>query len=265
MKKIKTGIQLISEERKRQILGEGFNLRRDQQYEDGELARAAATYALPDNYRSYHKNAGPGFLHDPMAPKTWPWMDEFWKPDHLDRIKDLTKAGALIAAEIDRLQFSQYDHNAFWLPAVSFDSFEATRTILDYIATPDLSQVKPKPCSEVKHSSLFSEEFKTNPHFMLNLINDIVLRRKGISKQKNFIENGNFSIFEVFIDSELEALKSMVPSLEEYMIVNRDIFNCDSDENVFAFDLAVKVHFEIFGLWLKYDFENEFYHLSKIE
>jgi len=31
----------------------------------------------------------------------WPWGKEWWKPS--DRRRDLVKAGALIAAEIDRL------------------------------------------------------------------------------------------------------------------------------------------------------------------
>jgi len=33
----------------------------------------------------------------------WPWGSEWWKPSK-DPIRDLVKAGALIAAEIDRLQ-----------------------------------------------------------------------------------------------------------------------------------------------------------------
>ena len=33
----------------------------------------------------------------------WPWNGSYWKPTPDDRIKELTKAGALIAAEIDRL------------------------------------------------------------------------------------------------------------------------------------------------------------------
>jgi hypothetical protein len=36
-------------------------------------------------------------------PDDWPWDWRFWKPS-VDPIRDLVKAGALIAAEIDRLQ-----------------------------------------------------------------------------------------------------------------------------------------------------------------
>jgi hypothetical protein len=34
----------------------------------------------------------------------WPWEASWWKPSQTDRIKELAKAGALIAAEIDRLK-----------------------------------------------------------------------------------------------------------------------------------------------------------------
>lgn len=33
----------------------------------------------------------------------WPWSDEKWNPEPDNRIRELAKAGALIAAEIDRL------------------------------------------------------------------------------------------------------------------------------------------------------------------
>ena len=34
----------------------------------------------------------------------WPWDMKWWKPSDEDPIRNLVKAGALIAAEIDRLQ-----------------------------------------------------------------------------------------------------------------------------------------------------------------
>jgi hypothetical protein len=36
-------------------------------------------------------------------PGWWPWAERFWKPTPDDRVRELVKAGALIAAEIDRL------------------------------------------------------------------------------------------------------------------------------------------------------------------
>ena len=88
----KTGIELIAEERKRQITEEGFDAKHDSHWIGGELSMAACCYA-----RQETKN--PDF-----APFDFPWEKEWWKPTPDDRIRELVKAGALIAAEIDRLQ-----------------------------------------------------------------------------------------------------------------------------------------------------------------
>lgn len=37
------------------------------------------------------------------CPAEWPWDEMLWKPTPDDRIRELAKAGALIATEIDRL------------------------------------------------------------------------------------------------------------------------------------------------------------------
>lgn len=94
---MKNGIQLIAEERQRQIEQEGFTPERDKQYKEGELARAAAAYASADVYRSATSK---GYDN---TPHIWPWGSEWWNPTPEDRIRELQKAGALIAAEIDRL------------------------------------------------------------------------------------------------------------------------------------------------------------------
>jgi hypothetical protein len=83
-----TGIELIAAERRRQIEAEGWTPEHDDAHRNNELARAAAAYALPDDYRDCDH---------------WPWNDS-WKPTPDDRIRELVKAGALIVAEIDRLQ-----------------------------------------------------------------------------------------------------------------------------------------------------------------
>ena len=56
-----------------------------------ELSAAAACYA----YFGWVKPS------NGMAPTEWPWDAEWWKPT--DRRRDLVKAGALILAEIERL------------------------------------------------------------------------------------------------------------------------------------------------------------------
>ena len=104
----KTGIELIVYERQRQIEVEGWTPEHDAYHSCGELARAAATYALPENYRKMtecidrSENGGRDAIWE--QPELWPFDNEYWKPTPDNRIKELVKAGALIAAEIDRLQ-----------------------------------------------------------------------------------------------------------------------------------------------------------------
>ena len=97
---MKTGIELIAIERQRQIEGEGWTAKHDDQHETGEIALAAACYAIPVNRRGvFDSSRG-------LIEWLWPWDAEWWKParSSRSRIKELVKAGALIAAEIDRLQ-----------------------------------------------------------------------------------------------------------------------------------------------------------------
>ncbi len=86
-----TGAELIATERERQQAVEGFDSGHDDAHEKEELLYAAVCYAMHGNH--------PGGT----VPVDWPWDDSWWKPTH-DPIRALAKAGALIAAEIDRLQ-----------------------------------------------------------------------------------------------------------------------------------------------------------------
>jgi hypothetical protein len=93
---MKTGIELIAEERERQISQKGYNSQHDDEHGAGELAMAAMCYSMLPLWRPAE-----------MAPLGWPWsnmepLDGFKPSDN--RIRELQKAGALIAAEIDRLQ-----------------------------------------------------------------------------------------------------------------------------------------------------------------
>jgi hypothetical protein len=90
-----TGVSRIAAERTRQMEAEGFSLDHDDQHTDGELALAAAAYAIPAECRDFAENGTPFPFPDT-------WSPEWWKPS-VDRVRELTKAGALIAAEIDRL------------------------------------------------------------------------------------------------------------------------------------------------------------------
>lgn len=85
------GVALIMQERERQISVEGWTPEHDDSHIYGELAMAAACYAMPPNKR-YMESYGP---------RDWPWESDDWKPSD-DRVRDLVRAGALIAADIDR-------------------------------------------------------------------------------------------------------------------------------------------------------------------
>ena len=92
-----TGIEAIAAERRRQIEAEGWTPEHDDDHAGGELAKAAGCYA----WAAAQSDELRGVFRDP--PPTWPpiWGSKWWKLK--DRRSDLVRAGALIAAEIGRL------------------------------------------------------------------------------------------------------------------------------------------------------------------
>lgn len=105
-----SGLDIIGEERWRQQLdprygGEGYDAAHDAQEKPGALAMAAIAYAtMASSSDGMRQQLREGAGHSPF----WPWSADAWKPGHGDsdddRIKELGKAGALIAAEIDRIR-----------------------------------------------------------------------------------------------------------------------------------------------------------------
>jgi hypothetical protein len=106
---VKTGIELITSERQRQVSKERFNSKHDDKYICGELSNAASVYAMNPGFRNRRVRGGYGT--ETVASELWPWEGEWWKPQG-GRIRQLVKAGALIAAEIDRLQRQQITSNS---------------------------------------------------------------------------------------------------------------------------------------------------------
>lgn len=106
-----SGIERIAAERARQIAEEGWTPEHDDQHSDGALSRAAACYAMPEELYVERRLAGFVGFQDP-----WPWEHHQDKRKHASnyanaipvdgerRVDLLVKAGALIAAEIDRLE-----------------------------------------------------------------------------------------------------------------------------------------------------------------
>lgn len=82
------GVKLIAAERQRQVDVEGWTTENDDKYVNNELADAAICYLVEPDLRD--ASAFP-----------WPWEASWWKPTPQDRLRELVKAGALIAAAID--------------------------------------------------------------------------------------------------------------------------------------------------------------------
>ncbi|MGC3609462.1 hypothetical protein ACPTJN_25865 [Pseudomonas aeruginosa] len=85
----------VQAERRRQVEAEGWTPEHDDEHSHGQMARAAACYALAG---SSAPNDGTAALLVSLA---WPWDQQWWKPTSARR--DLVKAGALVLAEIERL------------------------------------------------------------------------------------------------------------------------------------------------------------------
>ena len=82
----------VAAERRRQIEAEGWTPEHDDEHAEG-LACAAACYAAGSRRL---------MIEGDMADiEVWPWDESWWKPTTPRR--DLVKAGALILAEIERL------------------------------------------------------------------------------------------------------------------------------------------------------------------
>lgn len=93
------GIELIAVERQRQVDDEGWSAEHDADHDCGELAMAAVCYAAVKRVYKCIMIDGRWKYVDP-----WPFKPQWDKRHKDDRIRHLVKAGALIAAEIDRLK-----------------------------------------------------------------------------------------------------------------------------------------------------------------
>lgn len=115
-KEQKTGIELIAAERQRQIEAEGWTPEHDDEHDSGEMALAAICYASPFPLRVWAHTTRPCSCRSADCPHIgglietakkwrdpWPWEAEWDKRKKHTRIQQLKIAGALIAAELDRL------------------------------------------------------------------------------------------------------------------------------------------------------------------
>lgn len=79
----------VKAERTRQVSVEGWTPEHDDHHTTGDLAKVAAFYAAA------------GLRLTGTVPDGWPWDEDWWKPK--DNRSNLVRAGALILAEIERL------------------------------------------------------------------------------------------------------------------------------------------------------------------
>lgn len=89
VKSLSNAVQSVISERQRQQSVEGWTPEHDDEHAEGEMAEAAACYAMFANHQGF------------SLPAHWPWSREWWKQSGQRR--DLVKAGALILAEIERI------------------------------------------------------------------------------------------------------------------------------------------------------------------
>ncbi len=87
-------IRDVMVERFRQITAEGWTPEHDDDHDSGDLAKAAAAYAMASVSQTQGYNVN-------RPPLLWPWDKAWWKP--CDARRALVKSGALIIAEIERL------------------------------------------------------------------------------------------------------------------------------------------------------------------
>lgn len=77
-------LDLIAKERTRQVEAKGFTHVHDDEHDHGEIAQAASEFAAPYSIG--------------LAPDSW----AYWRDNHT-RMEQLAIAGALIVAEMERL------------------------------------------------------------------------------------------------------------------------------------------------------------------
>lgn len=102
-------VALVLRERLRQGEEEGRTPEQDDGYVAGELAAAAACYAISGCSWSFQEMNHPrgaaeaiDIQEDRQIANLWPWGQAFFKPKSARR--DLVRAAALIVAELERLE-----------------------------------------------------------------------------------------------------------------------------------------------------------------
>ena len=211
------GINLIKAERDRQQHVEGWTDEHDDKHVNNELALAAACYAVPDVFSL-------GYW-----PSTW---DSSWYKS-TTRIRDLVKAGALIAAEIDRLQRIEIKKaKEKYIPKIkelvdkAFEEFgEEGENILILSACyyPERYIVEiDNPLKSIHFNKGYEPPFENKLYFPIGKNWDL-----GNWKRKGEDMNKLSSLYEKYVDPICDALdKCYIDwSAEDYYTDNNDALN----------------------------------------
>lgn len=110
----------ILHERQRQVNKLGFDeAHDDSEHAPGDLATVASAYAFSAAREASGGDPVPDCRDLPMG---WPWHRDWWKPKNTK--KDLYRAGALIVAELERIQRAEEADGDDDEPFENDDSFE---------------------------------------------------------------------------------------------------------------------------------------------
>lgn len=90
-------ISEIGKERGRQVSEEGWTPEHDDEHDGGELSMAAACYAAARPLSTFNPDNG-------CFDDAWPWHPSWDKRHKHSRRRQLVIAGALIVAELERLE-----------------------------------------------------------------------------------------------------------------------------------------------------------------
>ncbi len=96
---ISDALRDVANERDRQVAVLGYEPQHDDAQDDGSIAMVAAVYALPPANRLVQVDSGGRVVMNYLWPRSW--SPSHYKPG--ERRDELVRAGALILAEIERL------------------------------------------------------------------------------------------------------------------------------------------------------------------
>ena len=125
MSALTAGARDVLAERARQQQELGWTHSHDDNCEDMELAAAASAYA---SYAARNFRDPKDLYSQWQPPLAWPWSRSWWKPK--DPRRDLVRAGALILAQIERIDREHGEPPAPGHAALLVEPSIATRDLL---------------------------------------------------------------------------------------------------------------------------------------